>query len=507
MMYLNRQFASIGTDGVFYLNLAKSIATGQGFSVYGIPHTIYSPLLPLIIAPWIWSGFEAEFAGHFVVIVFALLSIGGVYVMGQRLYTPLAGLLSSLFLGASGVYIWSAATAVTPQILAGYFSLLAFLCMHRIESYRPRYVLCHAGALGVMVSLAYLSRPEYFILIFPALIFVFYAVRHTHTLKIAILAVVFGWCAFILVSAPYLLYLREELGYWTITGRGNELALIVTEENYETVDTKSGTIIASVVAPPSIEGSAVTFVLQDIAGVVKRLADGLINTEHTLLRLFGFVGLYFISMGLRYFFLNRKFYECTLLSIHLMMVVFVAFAQGGSPNYLVQFFFVLVPIMTIGLIEHAHQVSQSFSWGIWKSRALLGIQSLCVVIYLLLPVFQNVLFLPPDYLDKENKHMGLWMRDHIPGIRFETVVSRKPEPTYYAESLWAIIPNATSIQKLHSMMVQNGVSYIIVDNRYFPASRPALLDMLDEEKVNTHFSLIHKEEYAGKIAKLYKVNP
>lgn len=505
LVQINLSFGFIGTDAVFYAEMARSIIEGHGLVVYGVPHTIYSPLLAFLIAPFYALGFPLDLAAHIPVIAFAAITIFGVYFIGREIYSDHAGLLAALFLGSNGMYLWSAAVSPSPQYISGLFSLIALLCLLQILRMAFWRAIILALTAGFLIGLAYLARPEYFFLIFPAVIcvavFVFRACGRKRALWIA--ASIFA--AFAISVSPYLLYLHQELGYWTISGRGNELVLITTSENYEKVDQASGAEKSTVIAPPMLEKSAVVIALSDFSGLIKRFADNLVNTEHTFLRLFGTIGTFFAGFGLWSLIRKRQYWELSLLASFLSPVVLVAYAQGGSSNYLVQFFFLITPLIAVGVLEVTQEASEIFRWSKQKKLWIQIVIAIVASLYFLLPAIQNVLFLPNDYRDQEYKEIGLWMNKNVPNIEHETVVSRKPEPTFYARSLWSIIPNATSTQALREIMIERDQRYVIADDRTLSTSRPELADLLIPGVVERDFLLLYQTQYHGKRVYLYQV--
>ncbi len=505
MVYIYQGYSIIGTDGVFYATMGKSITLGEGLSVYGVAHTIYSPLLPLLIAPIYAIGFPLDSSAHLPSMLIALMTIVGVYVLGRTAHSTTVGILSALFIATNGIFLWSASVSTSPQIIAGFFALTATLCLIGAEENRAKKMFIRIALSGVAIALAYLARPEYFFLVFPAMLWVGAVLWRAQGKRVAALASGILFCAFTLTALPYFLYLNDTLGYFTISGRGNELAYIVSTTDYEAVDEAAGEGVSTVIAPPKLEEGALARALSDIPLLLKRLADGLINTEHTFLRLFGFAGLIFFILGLRQFLLTKKLKELSLFAVFLSPVVLVAFVQGGSPNYLVQYFYLFIPVIAIGLLAGVEEFTHAFAIDKRRSKFILAPLVLFLCAYFLLPAMQNILFLPKDYRDMEYKELGLWMKDNIQDIEKETIVSRKPEPTFYAGSRWAIIPNATSTALLWDIMQKRGQNYIIADDRNLPVARPELMDMLDAKKVEQYFMLIHEENYYGKRAFLYKV--
>src|SRR3989338_10551410 len=68
-------FFDIGTDGVIYAEMARSIVAGDGISVYDVPHTVFSPLLGIFIAFVYFVIRNLEIASFITNLIIGLASI------------------------------------------------------------------------------------------------------------------------------------------------------------------------------------------------------------------------------------------------------------------------------------------------------------------------------------------------------------------------------------------------------------------------------------------------
>ena len=68
-------------DPTFYVGLAESLVEGRGYTFMGVPHAMYPPGLPLVLAPFVAIGGPDLILLQAVVAVFALLSVAAVLFM------------------------------------------------------------------------------------------------------------------------------------------------------------------------------------------------------------------------------------------------------------------------------------------------------------------------------------------------------------------------------------------------------------------------------------------
>jgi len=210
-------------DEGWYLLLGRSLFTGDGYSLVGIPHITLSPLFPILaggvgslLGSWVWGGrLVAAIASGLLV-----LPLWGVF---RRLAAPrtaftaavLVAVLPSMspfmvpfFVGAD---LWVGAE----PLLHLFLFTGVFLWLKALERDGVIFWFLSGGAFG----LAFLARPEAIIT---------WGLLGLATLVLAALkraprrlvgAAVMG-VGFLLVGAPYWTYLHSVTGEWGLTGRG-----------------------------------------------------------------------------------------------------------------------------------------------------------------------------------------------------------------------------------------------------------------------------------------------
>ncbi len=184
-----------------YLLLAESVSAGEGYRVAGIPQTHIAPLFPVLHALASKLIGDSLIGGRATAILIAsLLPVTATWavtgLLGFKLGLP-AGVLIALH-----PHLIVRSSFLEPEALAAALSFtLAGLLQRR-----------RVALAGITLGLAYLSRPE-FILLLPAVALIL-AVRNIGWRRIAIFAV-----PCLAVSSPFLLYLKQETGHWRVSGK------------------------------------------------------------------------------------------------------------------------------------------------------------------------------------------------------------------------------------------------------------------------------------------------
>ncbi len=256
---------AVSFDEPHYLRLAGSFLE-RGFN--GLLHPYWPPFFPLVIALFKPLTGDLETAGRLVNLVSACVTVWLVFRMSGVLfgkkesliaagfaafYPPLAFsstnvMPESLFSALALAGIWTAwkaltpepgtgrgrdATAVPDQVHRGRRTVrtgpgsepgpgsgpgpgLQFGIFRRLKP------ASQAGLAGLLWGAAYLVRPEGigFLLVFLAAAFLFFLFR-SPARKRAIAAAACVSSAFLILAAPYWVYLRAETGVWTLSTKGS----------------------------------------------------------------------------------------------------------------------------------------------------------------------------------------------------------------------------------------------------------------------------------------------
>ncbi len=144
-----------GGDGAFYVLLAKSIATGQGFADINIPgappHTQYPPLLPLVFSPFISAfGFNFLFL-RVIVLAFGVASVLAIKSYFGRNWTAT---LIALLTITNFYYLFFMRELMTEVP----YALLSFLALIVADKYLADKKKIYLVLLPISITLACMMR-------------------------------------------------------------------------------------------------------------------------------------------------------------------------------------------------------------------------------------------------------------------------------------------------------------------------------------------------------------
>jgi hypothetical protein len=211
-------------DEGYYLLLARSLGSGDGFRLNGLPHVALSPLQPALVALLSALGAPALWASRLLAAAAGACLVFPVGALGAMIGGPAAGLASAIVVAAAPPLMtfvpffpgetWNLYFGAEPLFLLATFG--AVLAAARLDATGRWTWGVAAGSLG---AAAYLSRGEG-IVVAGALTLVLGArlalrragMAHWRGLALALVAGA-------VVSGPYLWHLRRTLGRWALSGR------------------------------------------------------------------------------------------------------------------------------------------------------------------------------------------------------------------------------------------------------------------------------------------------
>jgi hypothetical protein len=357
---------------------------------------------------------------------------------------------------------------------------------------------------GVSTGLSYLARPEYFFLIFLIAIYSwFIQKKHGPTDKFKFVAIIL--VGFAVVSMPYVMFLKNNLGYWTISGRSSAITLAIAEQDFKDnyVQGEGNNFDEAVKLPEELRGKSASLLLDNLGSNLKRLFKGMRDIERNLFRFFGVIGAAFFAFGVRKLVLDRRYKEIIISFISLAPIFAIAFIiEGGKPNYLVQFFYIFTIFIAFGFVSFLDDIKQKFG----LNKIFVFLLVLATVGYLFFPIIQSCLFSPSDAVAMEYRTLGLWMKENIPNIKDQLVLSRKPEPTFYAGARFQEIPRDIQDEDdLIKFMKDSNTNYLIADSRAFAHDFPQFLNFLKDKKTSQRFKFITTAEFGNHRAVLYQL--
>jgi len=211
-LYLSLTSFCIAGDGVAYLAMAREFAAGAPAKALA---SVFSPLYPWIVAFAHRLIPDWELAGSVVSAILGSAAVATVYLMTREAFDR-----DDLAIGAAAlaaIHPGLAAYSASVRTEAGFVFLLtaaAWLLLAGLKRGRIAVV----AAAGLVGGLAYLYRTE-------AIGFMLFAVAFVlagslwwrrWTFRWAIAAAAAFAAGFLAVASPYLIYLRETTGHWSV---------------------------------------------------------------------------------------------------------------------------------------------------------------------------------------------------------------------------------------------------------------------------------------------------
>jgi 4-amino-4-deoxy-L-arabinose transferase-like glycosyltransferase len=201
-------------DGLWYATLGKNLISGNirdGLSTY------WPPLYPLLVGVSSLIFHDLEFAGRFVSVLSGSLLVIPVYYLSRKLYGRQVAVISGLLVATSAMLITYSTSmmsestyllVLTTAIAVGLFALL--------QSGRGLFFLT-----GLAFGACFLVRPEAaaYILLMILLALGGRIYNERVSRHRIILNCILVFVGFLLLSAPYVLYIHDQTGKWTISGK------------------------------------------------------------------------------------------------------------------------------------------------------------------------------------------------------------------------------------------------------------------------------------------------
>jgi 4-amino-4-deoxy-L-arabinose transferase-like glycosyltransferase len=207
----------LNIDEARYLVTAHHLRHGIGYADWNGPEIDILPLHPILTAVLGKEARTLETRGRSVALIAGLLSLGAIVLLAFRF----GGRVTALFaLILAAFHPWLVRAAAVPQPETLY---ILFVALGLWLLWREGGALASAVAAGVCLAAAYLARPEG-MLVGGVAVCSSIVLERSNPGRFARAAVAVAVMA--LLTAPYLVWLRQQVGYWTLTGKASEVFFI-----------------------------------------------------------------------------------------------------------------------------------------------------------------------------------------------------------------------------------------------------------------------------------------
>jgi 4-amino-4-deoxy-L-arabinose transferase-like glycosyltransferase len=207
----------IENEGVVYARLAANWFHGRGYvDIFGGTNTLFPPLYPILIGLFAPAAGSEEAAARFVALLAGLALVGGIFGLARRVFDERIALLAGFLAACHPLLVAISASTYSESLFLGLATLSGLATVRCIE--RPS--VLRAAAVGGLVGLAYLTRPEGIALAaaFGGLVLLAGVVRRrglgASLLQAGIVAAAAG-----LIAAPYVADLSRTAGAFRWEGK------------------------------------------------------------------------------------------------------------------------------------------------------------------------------------------------------------------------------------------------------------------------------------------------
>jgi len=210
--YFMQFYLVISADGVGYAEIGRSLFKAGGLA----KATHFPPFYPFLIAIFNLFLGDVELAGRVVSIIMGSLIVVPLYLLGNRFFDRRVALLACLL-----AITWNPLRDLSCEVMSQstYITLLLTAIYLFDRAVTKRSVVA-AVSTGVTMGLAYLTRPEAFIVFAVASPFaVAYILAEGGSRRDAAAILIPGWVAFWALAFPYVLLLHNATGMWQLTAK------------------------------------------------------------------------------------------------------------------------------------------------------------------------------------------------------------------------------------------------------------------------------------------------
>ncbi|MBN2010352.1 glycosyltransferase family 39 protein [candidate division KSB1 bacterium] len=523
---------AVGFDEVNYLKLAAD-AKLNGIS--HVMHPYWPPLFPLALAAFSYIVPNYELAGRLLSILCNVALIFPFYfLVKQHLGKRIAYLVALLV----AFYTMYAKYSVKIETEALYI-FLAILGIFIGWSTLNKRSVWKSLIVGILFGGAYLLRPEGigFLLVFLGLTGVVIIINLFSKQKVGkyFLIILLSFAGFMVVAFPYLNYLKNVTGGWTISAKGisnqlGELYLrtkapdephpfhVLRDNNTRLIEDEIyhlGNFTANLKHEKTMSKDVSIF------GILKKI--GLHNYQimtKEFLQVFPLPIVIILVLGLLAVPWTRK--DFIFEGYLLCFVLFFWFLLIPSFHISIRYFIPLMPLCFIWLVKGGDRLKA------WIEATLSNvntigvptkwIQLLATILVVGIVVFGAII---PEFAKQmklsrlstqewdpaiEQKEAGLWLKAH--GVKSPIVMAYNHAVSFYAgnydirESVE--IPE-NKVADLIAYARYRGVNYLVLDDRY-KAKHPLISDLYEEKDIPPDLKLIYtKRQPNGLATHIYEI--
>ena len=356
---------AIEMDGVSYAQIAEHLASGAFSEAL---RNVFPPFYPLVIALFHLVIPDLETACRLVSLACGLLLICGSYFALRRFVGAEKALWGAFFIAIHPYLARYSAQALSESLATLLFAATVFFFyVGYAEKSSWRIALS-----GFLLTLMYLTRPEYIVYYVPFAAFLLYRRRLIHTAALFI--------SFIVLGLAYIVLLRVATGFWMVSGKAMHSPFVP-------------------------------------------LLTAAINTPAVTFHLFAALFPPFVLLLIPGFTRVERPYRDLMVALSIFHVLSLASVGHSTRRYSVEF----VPLLMIFVVE-GWFVVRAYAERFKNARAVLLSAAIFITLLALSQGIEG-----PNEGRGLFKKAGLFVLQHDPG---SSIASRLPLPSFYGRGAW-----------------------------------------------------------------------
>ena len=481
------------TDGTCYMQVAKNLFQGNGYTLAGEKHTVFPPGYPILIGIFAIIMRNYLLSAQFISI---LAFIGASLILYDILRKNLKNktliiLFMTIFLFNQSLLRLSnlsLSDLLYVFLMIINIKLLFLIVKDKKNNYKKYFIY-----LGLVNGYMYLTRPEGCMIFIINLIFLLFLMLK-HVVKIN--SLLFMLFPFLVLSFPYIYFLHSATNKWQVSGKSMNFIQNEVVENpnnkylwektgYKLLEDGRNVMISSAA---SSDFNPIKYILSNKKNIIKRIYINMLSYIKTVGVTFGLLSIFLIFV-----FKPQKNYIIIYLTLLILSSLYLLIFNIG--RYWISYmpiFLVLLALITDYLTENKI------------------IKNYIVIIFLLTGLFlnfytgQNIfkqIFQKKDQF-KIEKIAANWINENIPKDNIFLV--RKPFIPFLSKHEWLRIPWFTESSDFVDYMKRNDLKYFIIskDER---SRRPFLRN--DEKNGNLlkYAEVVKKFSDEGNNVKVMKI--
>lgn len=497
-LFLLRYEYVITPDGVYYAILGKNLISGnlkEGLSAY------WPPLYPFLVGLSSLLFKDLEFSGRFVSVLAGSLLIVPVYLWSRNSYgRDVAYLSAFLTIIYPSLTLYSIRFLTEPTyillLMIGIFTGWSAI----YKGNRVTFLLT-----GITFGLCYLTRPEAIgyiglIMVMTLSTKLFFNQIRLKGILLNLLILLLG---FIVLSLPYVLYLHQETGTWTISEKMSaHFSTSNTDWNskwFRLSDNGQTTMADRLWAGNRLKEDSHSRELKPGVLQIPKLSDFLflrikaLKTEYEVMIPQIFPPVFIILSGLGLFGTiwskERAGREIYLLLFLISTLIGYAIMVSDQ-RYMTPMLPILICWASKGFVEFESWLVETIGIKnrnlLVKNRKLLRILLLSVLLLSLLPRITEPIRYEKWNQPSELKEIAEWIKDNADTSPL--IMSTSPVTAFYAGGRHIYLPDE-EYPKVLEYARRKKVDYIVIDERGVTRLTPLLKFLLDDQTMVDHQEL------------------